>query len=187
MKSDRLYFVTAVALIISGCAGTAGRQAAAPVYDPYRQKYEPPVPSSKSKTPPSKAVVTTPLAPAPPPEWAKVTETSQASAPLSPVVVALLSDAERSTDSGQLDSAVATLERGLRIEPRNATLLYKLAQVRLKQGKPRLAEDLAKKSALLAGSDKTLKKKSWLLVAEARKAQGNTTGAKEAEFKASEL
>ena len=106
--------------------------------------------------------------------------------PLSPAVVSLLSQADQSYKTGDYDLSVATIERALRIEPRNATLVYKLAAVRLKQSKPRLAEDLAKKAALLSGSNTMLKKRSWLLIAEARKMQGNQFGASEAIRKASQ-
>jgi hypothetical protein len=43
-----------------------------------------------------------------------------------------------------------------------------------------LAEDLAKKAALLASNDTQLKKHSWLLVARAREVQGDLKGGKEA-------
>lgn len=104
----------------------------------------------------------------------------------SPAVVALMSDANRSSKEGNLDAAVATVERALRIEPRNATLVYNLAELRLKQEKPRLAEDLAKKAILLSANDTGLKKRSWLLVSEARKMQGNQHGAAEAKKKAAQ-
>ncbi|NOR68975.1 MAG: hypothetical protein GQ532_04655, partial [Methylomarinum sp.] len=103
---------------------------------------------------------------------------------LSPAIVALMSEADRNSKAGQLDSAVATIERALRIDARNPILTYKLAVLRLKQSKPRLAEDLAKKAALLAGKDKNLKKQSWLLISEARRQQNNLYGAKEAKLKA---
>jgi len=104
--------------------------------------------------------------------------------PLSAASIALITDADNHTRAGDLDSAVATIERALRIDSRNPTLTYKLAQLRLKQSKPRLAEDLAKKAALLSASDTTLKKQSWLLISEARKQQKNYYGAKEAKLKA---
>jgi hypothetical protein len=63
-------------------------------------------------------------------------------------------------------------------------LYYKLALLKLKQSKPRLAEDLAKKAALLASNDTQLKKHSWLLVARAREIQGDVNGGKEARAKA---
>jgi hypothetical protein len=101
-------------------------------------------------------------------------------APLSPAVNALALAANQDTKSGDIEAATTTIERAIRIEPRNATLYYKLALLKLKQSKPRLAEDLAKKAALLASGDPQLKKHSWLLVARARDIQGDFTGAKEA-------
>lgn len=100
-----------------------------------------------------------------------------------PAVVALLTEAERNRASGNLDAAVVSTERALRIDSRNPTLTYKLAQLRIKQNKPQLAEELAGKAALLAGGDLDLKRKSWLLIAEARRMQQNYQGAKEAKAK----
>jgi hypothetical protein len=111
-------------------------------------------------------------------------EPMEATVPLSPAVGALVSAANQNSKAGDLDSATASIERAIRIEPRNATLFYKLALLRLKQDKPRLAEDLAKKSALLAATDNTLKKHCWLLIAHARELQQNFAGAKEARAKA---
>lgn len=108
----------------------------------------------------------------------------ESTAPLSPVVGALVSAANQNSKAGDLDSAAASIERAIRIEPRNATLLYKLAVLRLQQSKPRLAEDLAKKSALLAASNNALKKHCWLLIAHARELQQDFAGAKEARLKA---
>lgn len=99
-------------------------------------------------------------------------------------MLALLGESDRSRSTGDLDAAVISMERALRIDSRNATLTYKLAQLRIKQNKPQLAEELAGKSALLAGSDLDLKRKSWLLIAEARRMQQNPQGAKEAKHKA---
>ena len=107
--------------------------------------------------------------------------------PLSSASIALVAQADQLSSLGDFDSAVATIERALRIDSRNATLTYKLAQIRLKQSKPRLAEDLAKKAALLSASDTALKKQSWLLISEARKQQKNYHGAKEAKLKAEEI
>lgn len=122
----------------------------------------------------------------PPPAAPQLTpfEPIDTTVPLSPVVNALVSAANQNSKSGDLDSAAASIERAIRIEPRNATLFYKLALLRLKQSKPRLAEDLAKKSALLASTDNTLKKHCWLLIAHAREIQQDFAGAKEARAKA---
>ena len=107
--------------------------------------------------------------------------------PLSLASVALITEANNHSDAGDLESAVVAIERALRIDSRNPTLIYKLAQLRLKQEKPRLAEDLAKKAALLSATNRALKKQSWLLISEARKKQSNFYGAKEAKLKADSL
>lgn len=103
---------------------------------------------------------------------------------MSPAVVALLNESDRNSSAGDLDSAVVVLERALRLDSRNPTLTYRLAELRIKQEKPRLAEDLAKKAALLAAGDLGLKRKSWLLISKARQMQHNYQGAKEAKIKA---
>ncbi len=108
------------------------------------------------------------------------------SEPFSPPVLALVSEAEQNTQAGQYESAAVKIERALRIDPRNAQLTYKLASIRLKQEQPRLAEDLAKKAALLAGSDRSLKKQIWILIAESRRLQQDAAGATQAEQKAAE-
>lgn len=125
-------------------------------------------------------------APPPPVSSPELTtfEPMEATAPMTPAVGALVLAANQNSQSGDLELAAASLERAIRIEPRNANLYYKLALLRLKQEKPRLAEDLAKKSALLAASDNKLKKHCWLLIAHVREIQQNFAGAKEAMTKA---
>jgi hypothetical protein len=104
--------------------------------------------------------------------------------PQSPAVGSLVMAANENSQGGNQDSAVSSIERAIRIEPRNATLYYKLAVLRLKQSKPRLAEDIARKAALLAVNDNALKKHSWLLIANARELQKNVAGAKKAKAEA---
>lgn len=125
--------------------------------------------------------------PAPEPQTLTPFEPLETQASLSPAVGALVLAANQKSSSGNLEVASATIERAIRIEPRNANLYYKLALIRLEQSKPRLAEDLAKKSALLAVGDSTLKKHSWLLIAHARELQSNFKGAKEARAKANRM
>ncbi|WP_411728358.1 tetratricopeptide repeat protein [Methyloglobulus sp.] len=135
---------------------------------------------------PKPAEVVKPVAP-PTPEIPKEPEPLvplESFAPQSPAVGSLVMAANENSQGGKLDSAVASIERAIRIEPRNATLYYKLAVLRLKQSKPRLAEDLARKAALLAVNNNTLKKHSWLLIANARELQKNVAGAKIAKAEA---
>jgi tetratricopeptide (TPR) repeat protein len=139
-------------------------------------------PADQPKSPETSAPAAPPAAEAPKqPEELQPLETF---APQTPAVGSLVMAANEESQGGNLDSAVSSIERAIRIEPRNATLYYKLAVLRLKQSKPRLAEDLARKAALLAVNDNNLKKHSWLLVANARELQGNIEGAKKAKAEA---
>ncbi len=101
-----------------------------------------------------------------------------------PAVLALLKEADASSASGRLDNAAATLERAIRIQPRNALLWHKLGEVRLQQHQPGLAEDLAKKSTILAKDNKSLVRKNWSIIANARRQKGDAAGATEADAKA---
>ncbi len=104
--------------------------------------------------------------------------------PQSPAVIALMGEAENQRQVGNLDSAVATVERAVRIEPRNAKLWHQLAVLRLQQDKPRLALDLAKKSNTLGRGDRQLIRENWLLISSARRMLGDDAGAERALFEA---
>lgn len=105
----------------------------------------------------------------------------------SPAVLALLSDAGRQARSGSLDGAAAALERAVRIDPHNATIWSRIAEVRLQQGQPQQAENLAKKSNTLAGRDPRLQARNWHIIAQARRQSGDGTGAEAAEQTAADL
>ena len=101
-------------------------------------------------------------------------------------VVALLETARQDTAAGRLESAAATLERALRIEPRNASLWNQLARVRLQQGQPGQTIQLATKSNTLASDDNRLRAENWRLIGEARASRGDHAGAEAAFAKADE-
>jgi len=168
--------------ILAGCSGFASKQDPAPVYgkkDSSRKK------SNATTKDPSQ---TTQIKVVQDPVILKQQElTVKSQSKSSTVVVALLSEADISYKQGKLDESVATIERALHIEPRNALLLYRLASLRLQQGQPDLAENLAKKSALLAEGNANLKKQNWLLIAAAREQMGDLAGAKQARNKASQF
>lgn len=100
--------------------------------------------------------------------------------------VALLADADALEHSGELDRAAAVLERALRIAPDDPLLWHRLASVRLRQGRVDQAEQLARKSNLLASSDPALQARNWQLIADARRSRGDEAGARIAEEKAGE-
>ena len=105
----------------------------------------------------------------------------------SPAVVALLNTAEQQANAGNLESAAASLERAIRIDPRNPVLWYHLATVRLAQNEPDQAEQLAIKSNSLAGGSLLQQVRNWRLIARARRAGNNPVGAAAAEQHAGDL
>lgn len=85
-----------------------------------------------------------------------------------PATVALARKADEQVRASDLMGAAATLERALRIEPNNAGLWSRLAEVRLRQGDKAQAEQLALKSNGLAGADATLRARNDQIIAQAR-------------------
>lgn len=102
-------------------------------------------------------------------------------------VIALLDRARLDTEAGQREAAGASLERALRIEPRNAWLWHELAQLRLAQGQYAQAIALARKSITFAGRERSLQALNWRLIGNARVAQGDSTKADQAFQRAGEL
>jgi len=95
-------------------------------------------------------------------------------------IAGLMESARSASASGDLSGAAASLERALRIEPRNPRLWQELARVRLKQGQFAQAESVAARSNSWAGEDRGLRAENWRLIAESRRARGDAEGAKAA-------
>jgi tetratricopeptide (TPR) repeat protein len=92
-------------------------------------------------------------------------------------VVALLDNADRDTEAGRRDQAIASLERALRIEPKNPIPWHKLSRLRLEEKNWKQAVALAKKSNVLAPGNKVLQAENWKIIAQASAAMGDATGA----------
>ena len=97
-----------------------------------------------------------------------------------PVVQRLSRTAHQQQQQGHASLAAATLERALRIAPRNAKLWQQLAQVRLAQQQWHLAENMAAKSNSFAANDIQLQAENWKLIASANRAQGRPEAAQRA-------
>lgn len=136
----------------------------------------PPAPAPAPVTPPPQVRRQPPPSPAPPPQARRQSP--------SPAVVALMRQAENDRRRGELERAASRLERALRIQPDHPRLWYELARIRLQQDQPGLAEELAKKSLSLATGDRSLLRRNWRLIAEARRRRGDSAGAREAERRA---
>ena len=102
-------------------------------------------------------------------------------------VVALLDTARQQQSSDRLPEAAASLERALRIEPRNPRIWYELAVVRFRQGQLDQAEQLALKSDALAASDGALRARNWRLIALVRLKRGDRAGSEQARQQAESL
>jgi tetratricopeptide (TPR) repeat protein len=117
-------------------------------------------------------------APGPGPEPAPLPEPAARTENLA--IAGLLEGARTDAAAGRLANAAASLERALRIEPRNPRLWQELARVRLKQGDYAQAESTASRSSSWAGSDNALRAENWRLIAHAREARGDAEGARAA-------
>lgn len=104
-----------------------------------------------------------------------------------PAVIALLDTAETDAGSGRLPTAIASVERALRIEPKNPVLWQKLAALKLQKGDYQQAENFAARSNSWAGSNKALMAKNWRIISEARSLRGDNAGAKAAMARAQAL
>lgn len=158
MKGLWLLAVLTGVVVLGGCAGTGGL--------PARQ-------------PGGTGSGTFGQFPAPSPGQCR-TPAGPSGQPGAPAVLALVNQADRSAQAGHLDAAADTLERALRIDPRNARVWHRLAALRLAEGKNGEAQALAAKSNSLAGGDVAVQIANWRLIAQVRKQAGDGPGVRRA-------
>lgn len=89
----------------------------------------------------------------------------------SQATLALLRESERAKASGDNASAVAYVERAIRLEPRRADLWIELARLQLPL-KAVAAERYARKALALAVDRADLQRDAWLVIADAKQAKG---------------
>ncbi len=163
----RLLWISIIALGLSACA----TQTTSTRYPPVVDRSPPPAETfpgtAPDAIPPRTSVTAVPTAPSG-----------------GPAVIALLERADQQYMDQDLDAAAASLERALRIEPRNPLLWHRLASVRLDQGQIDQAMQMAAKSNSLAGSNHSLMARNWQLISLAYRAKGDLEAARSAEEKA---
>ncbi|PIE01095.1 MAG: hypothetical protein CSA79_01365 [Thiothrix nivea] len=81
-----------------------------------------------------------------------------------PAILVLTKQANNQLVAGKLGRAASTLERALRIDPDNAMLWLRLAEVNEKQGKQSQAASMAKKAMILAPGDNAIKQRGRRLL-----------------------
>ncbi len=141
-KSFILFFL--ILFLVQGCGSYQQRTAT-----PYRKKAEP----QKSTTPPHQQRAIK----------------HSATLPQSSVVKGISNQASKLTRNGDLDAAAQTLERGLRIAPKDAQLWSQLATVRLKQQRYGQAKSLAAKSSSFARNNTALVARNKAIIEQAGK------------------
>jgi tetratricopeptide (TPR) repeat protein len=99
-------------------------------------------------------------------------------APSSAVVRKLMDTALSQREAGNLEGAANSLERAMRIEPRNAKLWSRLANIRFEQNLWQKSIQLANKSNTLTGSSRGLRRQNWYLIANSYNALGDSESAK---------
>lgn len=149
----------AVTLLLAGCAPQMGKD------KPTAAPKEPPRVSIEQKTTPKEVNV----APPPAASSSPTTPAPEVSQVTSPAVTDMLKKAERLVKAKKLGSAVATLERALRLEPKNPMIWHRLALVRQQQGRLAQAADLAAKSNALLGENDPLRIQNDGLIVKVRK------------------
>ena len=102
-------------------------------------------------------------------------------------VARLHSTAKKQIAAKQYNAAASTLERVLRIAPRNAELWHSLAGVRLQQRRWDMARNMAAKSNSLTVANRVLRAKNWRIIANSHQAQGNQAAARKAWQRARQL
>tara|TARA_R110002020_G_scaffold14479_2_gene51326 strand:- start:933 stop:1592 length:660 start_codon:yes stop_codon:yes gene_type:complete len=99
-------------------------------------------------------------------------------------VLSLLTVSRDQESRGDLGGASSSLERAMRIAPREPQVFYRLAQVRLAQGNAAQAEQMAQRGLSFATGRPPLEAGLWELIAQAREQMGNASGAAEARQRA---
>lgn len=146
------------ALLLQGCSG----------YSQKKPVYYPPPPAQESQPLPEAIPVPEPVVvpeaiPVPVPEAAPPQEAPPA---MNPITADFSRQADEQVRQGRADLAAATLERGLRIAPKEAILWSQLAEIKLQQQQYLQARSLAAKSNSLAGSNTTITEKNHWIITE---------------------
>ena len=164
-----MFFVPALLLMLAGCASVTTQPSAKPGQPETIPQGEIPqgeIPQEGLPQPPAGAIVIEPV--------------PKSDMSGNKAVIALLDREQLDNKAGNREAAGASLERALRIEPRNAWLWLELAQVRLAQGQYAQAITLSRKSISFSGHEHRLLALNWQVIGNARVAQGDSAGAEQA-------
>jgi tetratricopeptide (TPR) repeat protein len=178
-------------LLLIGCQGRGGVREpvwpyptppSAPQGDDRDQGSPPPVSGAPVEAPPSGSPQAIPSELPPAQRWPRsAAEVSGAA------VRSLLQQAEDSRRAGQFEAAAASLERAVRIEPRNAFVWSQLAANYIDIGNYDQAEAIAQRANSLASGNPYVEIANWNVIAAARSGRGDAQGSLQARARAEEL
>ena len=156
----RLLCLASLSLFLSACISSSGRGVPSP--EPVVVEDRAVVDGQPLPLPDQRPIVVEPLG---------------GDAPMSPVVKRLAANASDQRRIGDWVGAASSLERALRIEPRNGRLWSRLAQVHHDQKSWKKAIQIAAKSNTLSGGNSNLLRKNWVLMADSYDALGDVDSA----------
>ena len=129
----------------------------------------PPIPAPAPPPPPT----VRPIVVEAPPEQPPPRPPPPAIEPPTAITEALVDEARVLDNAGSPSEAAATIEQAIRIEPRRGELWLQLAELRLRDGQAAMAEQNARKALLFLRAGSAEERGAWLLIADAREAQGD--------------
>ena len=101
-------------------------------------------------------------------------------ATLSPASRTLVNQAQAQRRKGDLPGATVSLERALRIEPRNPLLWLEMGRLRMDQGNYLQAENMGRKALSMSVGDDSTQSAAWHLIADSLRARDRNPEAEEA-------
>lgn len=99
---------------------------------------------------------------------------------IAPPVLSLLEEADQLRTAGDFVGASARLERAQRIAPTEPEVYFQLSSLRLEQGSLEDAVNIATQGVDLSGADQAMKRDLYTVIARAKDALGDASGASEA-------
>jgi tetratricopeptide (TPR) repeat protein len=161
------HVLAAIALTaVAGCSllAPAPTPSRAPVPAPLPAPSPAPLPTPAPAEPPATPLPTPAPAPSPPVRTFRLGAAAQS----------LVAQSHAQVANNDLDGAAGTLDRAIRIEPRNPLLWIELAKVRLAQKEARQAEGYGRKALALATGDRHAQSLASKVIADSLRAQGRT-------------
>ena len=192
MKQWIKFGAVVFALAVAGCQTANGRHEVSappeptqpvtrPVYGTVTPPSGEPTPIAPPAGSPGAAAPDAAIPPPPLPDKVLPNFPKSADAISGPAVLSLMRSAQSARAAGQYGQASGSLERALRIEPRNYFVWSTLADTYLRQKNYDQAESVAQKSNSLARGNVYVEQENWRVIRDSRAARSNAAGAADAQ------